>query len=62
MLSGAETRKEKMLVDTAMKIIAALAIVGVTCSVLAGGHLGPLLVMAAVAWVVWQVGGAFAGG
>ncbi len=61
MLPGAEVRKEKRLVPKTVKMIAALAIVGLTCSAFSDGNPVPLIVMAGVAWVVWQVGRAFAG-
>ena len=44
-----------------VRIIAGLIIVGLTCSAFSEGNPVPLIVMAGVAWVVWQVAKGFAG-
>ncbi len=40
----------------AVKIIVGLIVVGFTCTALSDGNPIPLVVMAGVGWVVWQVG------
>ena len=39
-----------------VKIIVALIIVGLVCTALSDGNPLPLVVMAGVGWVVWEVG------
>jgi hypothetical protein len=48
-------------VPKTVKIIASLAIVGLVCTALSDGNPLPLVVMAGVSWVVWQVGRGFGG-
>ena len=45
----------------ATRIIICLLGVGLLCSALADSNPIPLIVMAAVGWVVWQVGQGFGG-
>ena len=61
MSHGAKARKEKRFVPKTVKMIAALIIVGFVYTTLSDGNPLPLVVMAGVGWVVWQVGRGFGG-
>ncbi len=50
-----------MLVQKTVKMIAGLVTVGLVCTALSDGNPLPLVVMAGVGWVVWQVGRGFGG-
>ena len=45
-----------------VKIVAALALVGLICSACADGNPLPFIVMVAVGWVTWQVAKGFGAG